>query len=237
MNKKLENERNFHLTPLLVLRQRAIVCDHANAARSLLSSIPPKFYEKIDQIGTTRSGRPRAPNDFAQWFARIPQIQQMELIGKIVVVNVNLGYAYEHGFKLLLSITGKRFDSSGRKGHNLHSLFKLLPEKTKKSMCRLHKNLDSTDLEIEEFHSECALSKKSKNHMRGPRTLPKTLEYYQSQRFLQHSRYKFTKMDVNQPVRILLPIRFEKLIWRIVDNIIDPSIDEYLIMQKQDSRN
>ncbi len=221
-----------HLTipPLLplVLRQRGIICNHIDAARSLMGSVPVELYKIMDQIGNTSSGRPKPPDEVVRWFAQLSPEYQAELIGKITTVNVNLGYAYEHSFKLLLSICEINFDSTGSKGHNLFALFQSLPDEIKATMCDLYQNIVSTDLEFQECFTKRAIRNKPKNRNHKGLKLPETLEYYQNQKYFQHSRYKFTKMDINQPVRILLPIRFEELIRGIVHKIIDPKIDEYV---------
>ena len=180
MSNVKQNEPNFDVTPPLVLRQRAIICDHVDATRSLMSSVPHEFYEKIARIGKTHSGRPRPSYDVDQWFAQKSQADQAKLIGKIVVINVNISYAIEHGLKLLLSISKIKIDSRGSKGHNLLSLFRLLPDEIKTSMCSLYKNIDSTDLEFEECFSESAILKLSKNCSQEHLTLLQTLEYFQS---------------------------------------------------------
>lgn len=213
--------------PLIFLRRYAVICSHVDAAHNLILSMT-ELNQQIPEIGTTKSGRPRPPDAIGQWFAHLTLIEQAQIIGKFAVINTNIGYAYEHSFKILLDIEGIEYPESGKDGHNLLKLYRLLPEKLKQKMCELYRSVDRTDLEFEENLSGKP-SKRAGANTRNRPTLNGDLEYYQGQGYLHNSRYKYTKVNIEKPIRILFPLRFEELIRKIVEQIIGPCINDSIV--------
>ena len=204
---------------MLMLRRRAMTCSHVDAARGLIESMPD-LTALIPQIGTTRSGRPRRPDNVRDWFGDREISEQAVIMGKMAVINVNLGYAYESGFKLLLDIEGIAYPTGGD-GHNLPKLYRKLPEPMKQAICRLHQSVDLTDLEFMESFSVAAQSHRlPKGH--GRPTFFRDLNYYHQQQYFQQSRYKYADANGQEPIPMLLPLRFEALMRKIVEQVIDP---------------
>ena len=207
---------------MLMLRRRAMTCSHVDAARGLIESMPG-LTALIPQIGTTRSGRPCRPDNVRDWFENRDTSEQAAIIGKMAVINVNLGYAYESGFKLLLNIEGITYPTGGD-GHNLPKLYMKLPAPVKRSICRLHRNVDLTDLEFEEAFSITAQSHESPEELKRDKFVD-DLQHYHKQGYFQQSRYKYADADGQKPIRMLLPLRFEALMHQIVEHVIDPRFD------------
>ena len=208
---------------MLWLRRLAMVCSHVDAANALVDSMTD-LCALIPQIGKTRTGRPRAPDLVAEWFGKLPMSNQAAVIGKIATINVNMGYAWEGAFKLLLDIEGIEYQT-GSDGHNLPQLYKKLPDQTKQSICDLYRQVDLTDLEFLECFSDTARSqgfprKKSPGHP----TFGSDLEYYHQQEYFQRSRYKYVNVTTAKPILCLLPLRFLKLIKEAIDHVITPKL-------------
>lgn len=204
------------------MRRYAMMCSHVEAVRSLIN-LMPDLINQIPSIGTTRSGRPSPPKEIVRWFSSLNPHEQAKVIGRIAVINVNLGYAYESGLKLLLDIEGIEYPNSGSDGHKLPKLYSILPESIKQSICELYRNIEQTDLEFSEKFSKEARKRSFTNKSNKP-TFFSDLDYYYQQKYFQQSRYKYSSTNGEQPYTILLPLRFEELIRKIIEHVIETKL-------------
>lgn len=210
------------MNKLLLLRRWAMICSHIEVSENLIQSMQD-LNDLISEIGTTKSGLPKRPDNVYMWFQAKSDVDKAKFIGKLGVINVNLGYAYESCFKLLLDLEEKEYQKSGKDGHNLPKLYSKLPEPVKQSICDLYRKVEQTDLEFEESFSRKTRSWKSSKQRRKP-TFFKDLKHYHQSKYFQQSRYKYYEDDSDQSIPIIFPIRFSKLAKKIIDQVISPKL-------------
>ena len=219
---------DFHsVRKALWMRRWAMIDGHIEAVDRLVG-LTLGLTTLIPQIGTTKSGRPRAPNNVRDWLNDLEPHKQASLIGTIAAINVNLGYAYEQTFKLLLDMEkvgiGEAYPP-GNNGHKLPILYSLLCEETKESICDLYGKIDQTDLEFQENFSKNAARYGFPNQRNSERpTFYSDLIHYQELRYFQQSRYKYVDVDIRRPIFCILPLRFSELIKDIHEQVVSPRL-------------
>ena len=152
-----------------------------------------------------------------------------ELLASCCVATTNLGYAYEHSFKLLCFLATRKNTGPGLRGGDRHKLGKLydkLPETIRERLVGIYQSVRAHDIEFEEYFGNMA-PVEDRESSPSPSELRWHLHYWDRENLLQGSRYKYVDVAATKKrvrIRILIPLRSVEFINRILSLEIAPRL-------------
>ena len=135
----------------LSLRRFAMVHSFLRAAVDALDD--PVFMQigARKPIDTDESGKPLAPNALTRLLGSLQPSEGARLVSSCCVAAANVGYAYEHAFKLANHLeTGKNTSLPSKEQHRLDRLYDELPEKVRQELDAVYEHIESHEFDIEE---------------------------------------------------------------------------------------
>lgn len=157
---------------------------------------------EVDADGARLSAR-----HVAERIAALPMERLDEVFAASAVGTANLGYAFEHAFKLCIFLqTGQNTKLKGRSGHDLARLFDQLDDESQSILERLNEGIDRS---IVDYHIEESINKpgtrKDRSNVKGFRN---KLERLHNEQLLTGSRYVFSDAGASSGrFRIFLPFK------------------------------
>ena len=177
------------------------------------------------ELGTTQSGLPKQPD--VSRLATAPDIARHA--ARCQVGNVNLGYAYELGFKLLIRLDSPKETFKGKDGHDLSNLYNKLA-----ASCQL--NLTEQDLVLGTHYIDYKIQITPKGtkfprakHGRQQKSgsLGERLRTLQNVKFLLDSRYQYVE-KLALPLHVFCPHwTWKTMEWTLTD-MIRPALERRL---------
>ena len=159
---------------------------------------------------------------------RLTADEYFSLAGPLAVGNTNLGYAFEHMFKLCIRLeTGKETPYKGQKGHNLAALYGDLGVDTKDALERAKQSQNGfVDCELAESFNDGSSDRGAKLRdakERGPRTLENELRRLHNHGLLIGSRYKY--QSARRAGTILVPFGLIRLLDAFLKDYLAPRLN------------
>ena len=210
---------------LLRLRRFAMVHSFLRAAVDALDE--PVFADVgvRDSIETDQAGRPLAPDALARLLGQLPPSEGAKLVSSSCVAAVNLGYAYEHAFKLIYHIDMRNGMSTGSQDvQTLDRLYDQLPVKARNELEAIYRDVESHEFEIEEKFGDPPDPLINDQDASGWQAFRRQLNYWQSNGLLQGAGEKYAEPNVPFHARILIPLRSLEIVDRILSDVLAPRL-------------
>ena len=210
---------------LLRLRRFAMVHSFLRAAVDALDD--PVFTQigLRESIGTDEAGKPLASDALARFMEQLQPSEGARLVSSSCVAAVNLGYAYEHAFKLINHIdTGEGMSMRPEEGEMLDRLYDELPDKARSELEAIYQDIKSHEFEIEEKFGDQPGTFTDDQEGAGSSAFRRQLNYWQSNGLLRGACEKYADADVPFHARILIPLRSAEIIDRILSDVLAPRL-------------
>ena len=210
---------------LLRLRRFAMVHSFLRAAVDTLDE--PVFSEigVRDSIETDQAGKPLAPEALARLLGQLQPSEGAKLVSSSCVAAVNLGYAYEHAFKLIYHIDiGKGMSIRFQEKEMLDRLYDELPDKARSELEAIYRDVKSHEFEIEEKFGDPRDPLIDDREASGSLAFRRQLNYWQSHGLLRGASEKYAEPDVPFYARILIPLRSLEIVDRILSDVLAPRL-------------
>lgn len=210
----------------LLYRRYLVTQSFLGVARHLLIRIHHRIGGIPDDVPVDSSGLPLAADPIAQRVASLPYPQYLAFAADCCIVSTNLGYAYEHTFKLLNFIaTGENTRLRKQDRHKLSLLFRELPQELKDKLSAVDAATESYDFELQEWIG----TPPTKPRDEAPRYvsgLHERLLHWDQKGLLHGSHYIYVdaKPDRKRPFHLLVPLRAFYVIQRIFDDVLTPAV-------------
>ena len=177
-------------------------------------------------LGTTKRGLPKRPD--ASRLALVPDI--VRHVARCQVGNVNLGYAYELGFKLLMRLDDSaNVTFKGSDGHDLASLYKNLTASRQSELTEWDHDLGNHHIDYTVQATPRGTKFPRAKHGRRQKSisLGERLGKLQSVGFLMDSRYKHIEKP-HLPLRVFCPHWTWKTMEKTLTDMIQPELERRL---------
>ena len=209
----------------LSLRRFAMVHSFLRAAVDALDDPVLRETEARKAIDTDESGKPLAPNALAQAIGQLGLSEGARLVSSCCVAAANLGYAYEHAFRLVNYLeTGKNTSLPSRERRRLDRLYDDLPDKVRRELDTVYESVESHEFDIQESFGEVADRSPDPPRGIGSSAFRRELNYWESQRLLQRSHAKYADADLPFQGHILIPLRSVEIVDRILASVLAPRL-------------
>ena len=220
-----------------MIRRFATITSLLVAAKVLLQPIHINF-DMFREAPTDSSGLPLPPDHIIETIRRIPSAEVPSIFASCCVATTNLGYAYEHTFKLFnFILTGCNTNLNSRNRHKLAMLFSELPQDIRNKMSAIYSTVHLQDVELEEwFRAEATPERNRPEPMVGLRA---HLVYWDRKKLLHGSIYKYVDMDLRpnsqQRIRIFVPLGSVVAIERFAWELLAPRLGIYRVRNERDN--
>ena len=156
------------------------------------------------------------------------------------VATTNIGYAYEHAFKLLYFLENeKNPDLKGADGHDLVQLYDALSRPLQGKLSDINNDIPLHDYEVGNPLLDFVMGEelgKPNGYilldwmLGGTPELRKLLKYWTIEKCLQGSRYKYSDVtETPVTIKFLVPLRSEHVIDLILCEVVAPRLNlEYM---------
>ena len=176
-------------------------------------------------IDTDESGKPLAPNALVKAFGQLKPSEAAKLVSSCCVAASNLGYAYEHAFKLVNYLeTGKNTSLPLGESRKLDRLYDKLPDKVRGELDTIYESVKSHEFDIQERFGNGDYPSSKSDRGTGKSKFRRQLNYWQSQRLLQQCHEKFANADLPFQGHILIPLRSAEIVDRILADVLAPRL-------------
>jgi hypothetical protein len=210
---------------LLSLRRFAMVHSFLRAA---VDALDDPLFTQIgvrESIETDEAGKPLAPDALARFMGQLQPSEGARLVSSSCVAAVNLGYAYEHAFKLINHIdTGRGMSMRPDEREALDRLYDELSEKARSELEAIYQDIKSHEYEIEEKFGDSPNPFTDDQEGSGSPAFRRQLNYWQSNGLLQGAREKYADPDLPFHARILIPLRSVEIVDRILSDVLAPRL-------------
>ncbi len=206
----------------LQLRRFSMVRSFLLAADDALDQ--PVFRELRTHIspGTDSTGQLLPPNELARKMQRLTPADSAQLVSSCCIASTNLGYAYEHAFRLLADLVpGSRPTSPEGERAGLDALYDALPDNVRKDLDTVYTNVSTHEFEFQEGDS-------SQFPDFGPGTgsspFRQNLNYWQSAGLLRESHGQYAYPSTAFFATVLMPFRSLEVVDCILADVLAPRL-------------
>ena len=216
---------NNQLHPL-VLRRVGMIHGFLTAAKQLLHPIHVAI-DGYRDLGTDDAGRPLPPSHVLTSLVEMGRLKMADVVSAACVAGVNLGYAYEHAFKLLnFMYTGKNAGGL-RKGerHKLAKLYEQLPKNLQRDISSIYKSTRTHDIELEEIFGFEAPPNHDPPESNSASLLDK-LKYWDRNNIFQGGRYTYVDATTRKRsvIRVYFPVFSVHFLEGILEEVVLPAL-------------
>lgn len=210
----------------LILRRVGMIQAFLTAANQLVHPVHVAI-EGYRDPGTDAAGRLRPVSHVVRHLAEMEELERAAVVSSACVAGVNLGYAYEHTFKLLSFLSeGENVGKlRGSARHKLSKLYEQLPRDLQSELSTIYRRISTHDIELEEdFGMEKPPSKDPPEP--NPGSLHSQLRYWDRNDIFLGGRYKYVDAT-GRPrarIRIFIPFRSVQFLSSVLTNVILPRL-------------
>lgn len=219
------NEHDKSSRPLLFLHRYGVIQAFLTSARALLGPVHDELSLR-EPIGVDPSGVPLPPDRLTERIASIPQPRNAFLMASCCVASANLGYAYEHTFRLLKYIdTGSDTKLRGVRRHKLAALYRELPDQLQSRLEDIYGRVKSHEAELHQMFGKPTEPPREPPPKHDSKLLNQ-LEHWDRNGLLHRSHYAYTRITgkSHSHVLIFIPLRSLYFIESILSEELAPRI-------------
>ena len=191
-------------------------------------------------IPVDESGRPKAPNQVTETYAKLPIGEQFNLVGSCLQATTNLGLAFIHALQLLVALTRGDVTSKSKNRTRpnqlkLIGLYDSLPQSVRDELNASYELVRSHDI-VMEISAGPFPERSNEGERSGKKDFRQMLEYWDAKRLLQDSHLLFA-YPRGPVVRFLIPLRSVLILDRILASQIAPRLKlKYQMLDNELSR-
>lgn len=208
----------------LILRRVGMIHAFLTAAKQLVHPIHAAIESDRDP-GRDAAGRPLPVSHVLRHLAEMGELERAAVVSAACVAGVNLGYAFEHTFKLLNFVSTGRNAGELRGGarHKLSKLYEQLPRSLQRDLSSIFGRIRTHDIELEEdFGMEKPPGKDPPMPSRV--SLLEQLRYWDRNEIFLGGRYKYVDATGRRRarIRICVPFRSVRFLDSVLVNVVLP---------------
>lgn len=196
--------------------------------RSALEALDDPVFGQIkarDPVPVDKSGKPLPPDALVERMRTLDPSRSAQLLSFCCVAATNIGYAYEHVFRLIYDLEKRAHAASfSTRRSGLADLYDALSKEIRNELEGVYRSIESHEFEIEEAFGKGAEWPKEDISDSEPRSLRQTLRYWETSGLLSAAHYKYSRSKPPFAVRVLMPLRSVEFVDRILSEVLAPKL-------------